>query len=165
MIHFAPLYSSLGFPELIMPITESRCRRIAAGVLIFSAILHAIYFVLVVGVGAVKDSRSSTANNISVVITTLLFIVFGALEVYTIGSIWLPLVSTIVNLIFTFMIIGLLMNSPLVAPVAWLVVWLLTDFACFATSFWLCWAERSKFPCAKGSGSYSKQGEAVAAAV
>lgn len=147
-----------------MPITESRCRRIAAGVLIYSAILHAIYFVLVMG-GAVKDSRSSPENNISVVITTLLFIVFGALELYTIGSIWLPLVSTIVNLIFTLMIIGLLMNSPLVAPVAWLVVWLLTDFACFATSFWLCWAERSKFPCAKGSASYSKQGEAVAAAV
>ena len=145
-----------------MPITESRCRRIAAGVLIYSAILHAIYFV-VVGVGAVKDSRPSSTP--AMLVMAISYIGIGVLELYTVASIWLPLLITISNLISTLMSIGVLMKSPLVAPLAWLVVWLLTDFACFATSFWLCWAERSKFPCAKGSASYSKQGEAVAAAV
>tara|TARA_B100000795_G_scaffold132193_1_gene98641 strand:- start:4 stop:447 length:444 start_codon:yes stop_codon:yes gene_type:complete len=147
-----------------MQLTKSLCRRIAAGVLIFSAVLHVVYFALVVS-GAVEDTRSSPTNN-AMVVTTIFFFIFsslyivaGALE----GNIWLPLFVTIVNFFFTLMIIALLMNPP--APVAWLVVWLFTDFACFATSFWLCWVERSKFPCVKGSEQYSKQDEADVAAV
>ena len=149
-----------------MQLTKSLCRRIAASVLIFSAVLHVVYFALVVS-GAVEDTRSSPTNN-AMVVTTIFFFIFsslyivaGALE----GNIWLPLFVTIVNFFFTLMIIALLMNPPMVAPVAWLVVWLFTDFACFATSFWLCWVERSKFPCVKGSEQYSKQDEADVTAV
>ena len=141
-----------------MKLTESRCRRVVAGTLIFSAVLHAIYFGLVVG-GVVEDARSSPSNNSGVIITTLLFFVVGSLELCTIGSVWLPLASLIFNFIFTLGIIQLLTETPTVAPVAWLVIWMLVDFACFATSSWLCWDERSKFPCIKGSNQDSKEGD------
>ena len=94
-----------------MQLTKSLCRRIAAGVLIFSAVLHVVYFALVVS-GAVEDTRSSPTNN-AMVVTTIFFFIFsslyivaGALE----GNIWLPLFVTIVNFFFTLMIIALLMN-------------------------------------------------------
>ena len=149
---------------IFMQLTKSLCRRIAAGVLMFSAILHVVYFALVVS-GAVEDTRSSPTNNAMVVITIVFFISSSLYIVWKSGgNIWLPLFVTIVNFLFTLMIIALLMNPPMVAPVAWLVVWLFTDFACFATNFWLCWVERSKFPCVKGSEQYSEQDEADVAA-
>ena len=93
-----------------MQLTKSLCRRIAAGVLIFSAVLHVVYFALVVS-GAVEDTRSSPTNN-AMVVTTIFFFIFSSLYIVwkSGGNIWLPLFVTIVNFFFTLMIIALLMN-------------------------------------------------------